>query len=99
MRRIGVVALLLCARIYASGVVNTPCPLSGTLDQLIALNNAPLPGCSIDGLNYANFAWVQGPNSSITLASNLVNFTTSVGNLTGTLDITSPDFFVDGSDT
>lgn len=86
-----------CVALRASGIANTPCPGSGTLDQLVALNSNATPGCTIDGLNYSAFAWNETGGNTTVLASQ-VNFTTSTspGGL-GLLDISSSQFSVSGS--
>lgn len=90
-------ALMASTALRAAGIANTPCPGSGTLDQLIALNSNVTPGCSIDGLNYSAFAWNE-TGGNTTVASNQVNFTTSTspGGL-GLLDLSSSSFSVSGS--
>src|SRR5580692_8022007 len=69
-------ALTACISLRAAGIANTPCPGSGTLDQLIALNANATPGCTIDGLNYSGFAWNE-TGGDTTVAANQVSFTTS----------------------
>jgi hypothetical protein len=91
-------ALITCLALRASGIANTPCPGSGTLDQLIALNGNATPGCTIDGLNYSGFAWNE-TGGNTTVAANQVSFTTSTspGGL-GVLDLSSSSqFSVSGS--
>jgi hypothetical protein len=95
--RCAFLALTACAALRASGIANTPCPGSGTLDQLIALNSNVTPGCTIDGLNYSAFAWNMNGGST-TVLDTQVNFTTSTmpGGL-GVLDLSSTAFTVSGS--
>ena len=91
------VALLASPALRGAGIANTPCPGSGTLDQLIALNSNLTPGCTIDGLNYSAFAWNETGGTTTVLASQ-VNFTTSTspGGL-GLLDLSSSQFSVSGT--
>jgi hypothetical protein len=95
--RCAFLALMVCVALRASGIANTPCPGSGTLQQLINLNGNATPGCTIDGLNYSGFAWNEiGGNTAV--AASQVSFTTSStpGSL-GVLDISSAAFTVSGS--
>ena len=86
-----------CVALRAAGIANTPCPGSGTLDQLIALNSNATPGCTIDGLNYSAFAWNE-TGGDTTVAANQVSFTTNTmpGGL-GVLDFSSSQFSVTGT--
>jgi hypothetical protein len=98
LTRCAFLALTACLALRASGIANTPCPGSGTLEQLIALNGNATPGCTIDGLNYSGFAWTKSGSSTTSLAASQVNFTTSStpGSL-GVLDFSSSGFSVTGS--
>src|SRR5580700_11212461 len=90
-------ALMACPALRASGIANPPCPGSGTLDQLIALNSNVTPGCTIDGVNYSGFAWNETGGNTTVLASQ-VSFTTSTmpGGF-GVLDLSSSQFSVSGT--
>jgi hypothetical protein len=95
--RCAFLALAACMALRASGIANTPCPGSGTLDQLIALNSNATPGCTIDGLNYSAFAWNE-TGGNTTVAANQISFTTSTspGGL-GLLDLSSSQLSVSGT--
>lgn len=99
MRRIGAALIILAVRVCASGIVNNPCPTNGTLGNLIALNNNPVPGCEINGLNFSGFSWTKGPNSSTTLDPGQVDFTTDFTVNSAIITFTSSGFSVTGGNT